>query len=457
VTWITDKIREDSDPLYLGSAVFSQRLVRFPRRRAPAVAGARRPAQLLGANMMKSPRRAREIVVRRLREIAGFAAVLALAVSPSAAGNREEAKRMHDRLAGVPPSQGVLDTMTTMIGNADAEGAAQLAMQNPAFYNSTLKTFITPWTNTDQNVFRALNDYTATVIGIIRDDRPFTEVLTGNTIYIGRGGAVDNGQGIVPDAYSQSDNFHYEQLESQPVDLSSAVDFVPWNQDQLPGAVLDASETAGVITTRAAGEAFFSAGTNRRMWRYLAINYLCADMEQLSDNTRPIDRIRQDVSRSPGGDSQIFLNGCSGCHSGMDPLAGAFAYFEWDENAGRVVHTRGNVQQKYLINANTFAFGHVTIDDRWENYWREGQNAIYGWSDGGSSVGYGAKSLGIEVANSRGFARCQVQKVFQQVCFREPADEVERLEVEAIADDFETSGYSLKTVFAKTAAYCRDK
>lgn len=394
--------------------------------------------------------------VARASLTAVLGVALALVALPAAAGPRESALRMHDRIVGIPPDAGTLDAMEALIVANDPEGAAALAMQNPVFYNSTLKTWITPWTNEDRTVFAPLNDYTATVIGIIRDDRPFTEVLTGNTIYIGRGGASNNGPSVVPAAYSQTDNVHYEQLESTGVDLSSPVDFVPWNQDELPGSMLDSSESAGIITTRAAGEAFFSAGTNRAMWRYLAINYLCVDMEQLSDVTRPVDRIRQDVSRSPGGDSQIFLNTCSGCHSGMDPLTGAFAYFEWDENQQRVIHTRGDVQLKYLQNGNVFPFGYVTIDNRWDNYWREGQNAIFGWSDSLPGGGYGAKSLGEEVANSRGFARCQVQKVFRQVCFREPANETERNTVESIATDFEGQGYSMKQVFAEVAAYCMD-
>ena len=60
----------------------------------------------------------------------------------------------------------------------------------------------------------------------------------------------------------------------------------------------------------------------------------------MSDNSRPTDRIRQDVSRSPGGDSQLFHNHCSGCHSGMDPLAQAFAFYNWDDDVGRTVFTR---------------------------------------------------------------------------------------------------------------------
>ena len=97
--------------------------------------------------------------------------------------------------------------------------------------------------------------------------------------------------------------------------------------------------TAGVMTTRAAAKAFFIDGTNRAMFRFTLLNHMCDDLEQVKDITRVPDRIRQDVSRSPGGDSRLFLNNCIGCHSGMDPLAGAFAYYDYvydvDDRPGR--------------------------------------------------------------------------------------------------------------------------
>ena len=61
------------------------------------------------------------------------------------------------------------------------------------------------------------------------------------------------------------------------------------------------------------------------MFRFTMVNHFCKDMEQLHDPRLSPDRIRQDVSRSPGGDSRLFLNNCIGCHNGMDPLAGAYA------------------------------------------------------------------------------------------------------------------------------------
>ena len=58
-------------------------------------------------------------------------------------------------------------------------------MDNPAFYSVTLKNLVTPWTNRDQTVFAPLNDYTATVIGMVRDDVPFDQVLSGDILYVG--------------------------------------------------------------------------------------------------------------------------------------------------------------------------------------------------------------------------------------------------------------------------------
>jgi hypothetical protein len=176
-------------------------------------------------------------------------------------------------------------------------------------------------------------------------------------------------------------------------------------------------------------------------------------MEQLNDITRPADRIRQDIGRSPGGDSRIFHNTCVGCHSGMDPLAGAFAFFEWDATAARVVYTPGVVSEKHLINANTFPGGYVTVDDSWINMWRVGPNSSLDWR-GPAGAGNGPKSLGVEVASSRAFSECQVTKVFRRVCLRPPESAEDRDAVQTITNDFEAGNRSMKRVFAQTAAYC---
>ena len=384
---------------------------------------------------------------RAMRMLAALCA--ALVCGAAGATPRDEAKRMHDRLAGVPPDAVTLDQMTALISTgqpADALQAAEIAMHHPAFYRTALKNFITPWTNVDRTAFADLNDYTATVIGIIRDDRPFTDVLTADVVYVGTVGGAPG--------YSQTNNDHYVFLEQNQVDLSNPTLFRAEAQSGQSGAQITPADAAGIITTRAAGQAFFSAGTNRRMFRFTAINYLCRDLEQLKDVSRPADRIRQDVSRSPGGDSAVFHNECIGCHSGMDPMAGAFAFFQWDETAMRTVFTRNQVQPKHLINANVFPGGYVTVDDRWDNFWREGPMSALGWR-AAASGGYGPKSFGREIAESRAFSLCQVEKVFEHVCFRPPQTQDDADAIEQIADIFEANAtYSMKSVFAEVAVYC---
>jgi hypothetical protein len=359
---------------------------------------------------------------------------------------RRQAKRMHDRLAGIPPSGTVLDAMETLIVSGNAAGAAMMAMDNSAFYNVTLKNFATPWTNEDQTVFAPLNDYTATVIGMVRDNVPFNTVLSADLVYTGA-------PSLPVPPYSLSDNAHYAALEDQGIDLQA--NLVPMSQSALSNGLLSPGATAGVMTTRAAAASFFSAGTNRAMFRFTLMNHLCNDLEQVKDITRSPDRIRQDVSRSPGGDSRIFMNSCVGCHSGMDPMAQAFAYYDFDENSGSIEYTPGIVQPKYTINADTFKYGFVTPDDSWDNYWRSGQNALLGWDPGLPGSGNGAKSLGTELANSDAFARCQVEKVFRTVCLREPGDSADRAIVASITASFKASNYNMKTVFADAAVYCK--
>jgi hypothetical protein len=112
------------------------------------------------------------------------------------------------------------------------------------------------------------------------------------------------------------------------------------------------------------------------------------------------------------------------------------------------------VHPKYFNNDQTFVPGFRTPNDSWANYWRAGQNALLGWDDNLPGTGSGAASMGQELANSRAFASCQVEKVFQNVCLRPPTNAADRNEIDTITTAFRSGGYRMKTVFAKAAAYC---
>jgi hypothetical protein len=370
-------------------------------------------------------------------------ALILSGVSIAFAGPREQAARIHDRLAGVPADEATLDQMQAVLpGNPTA--AANIAMSNPNFYAVTLKNFAAPWTNRDSNAFVPLNDYVALVMGMVRDNVPFNQILSGNLLYTAPG---------VSPAPTATSNAHYEALENRMREPT-------FNQSELAQTTQTAiygtpdAATAGAITTRAASEAFFIAGTNRAMFRFTLMNHMCMDMEQVLDTSIAPDRIRQDVARSPGGDSRVFMNNCIGCHAGMDPLAQAFAYYTFDETAQRMIYSAGTVHPKYFNNDTTFPDGFVTPDDSWHNHWRQGQNALIGWGQALPGQGNGAKSLGVELASTDAFAQCQVQKVFKAVCLRDAVDQNDRDQISGMTTTFRNNNFNLKQVFAESAGYC---
>jgi hypothetical protein len=368
----------------------------------------------------------------------------AFATNPDA----DQATRIYNRIAGVPPPNStVLSNMT----NTDAVSAALIATQDPAFYNNTIRNMAAPWTNRAQSVFVPLNDYTATVVGMVRDNVPFNTLLSADLVYI-----ADSASGAP--AYSPANNNMYLFLDQNNVDLSKHL--VSSTQSAVTG--IPAAATAGVWTTRGGAGAFFINGTNRAQFRFTMLNHLCNDMQLVMDITRPPDRIRQDVTRSPGGVSTLFLTNCIGCHSGMDPMAQAFAYYNFSYNAvtdpmgtmgtGQLVYTPGQVQPKYHINNTNFPQGFNTLDDSWSNRWRTGPNEILGWSATGGS-GNGAKSLGQELESSAAFASCQVTRVFKEVCLRAPVA-ADQSQITSMIASFQAHQYSLRQPFAEAAAYC---
>ena len=145
------------------------------------------------------------------------ASLILFITQPTAqAGPREQAKRIHERLAGVSPSESVLNSMTAQIIAGDGFDATLTAMENSQYYNVTLKNFITPWTNETDSSYEPLNDYTATVIGMIRDDMDFREILSADILYI-----ADPALGLP--SYSNSNNNLYQALEDQSINLKDSL------------------------------------------------------------------------------------------------------------------------------------------------------------------------------------------------------------------------------------------
>tara|TARA_B100001971_G_scaffold213155_1_gene245652 strand:+ start:252304 stop:253509 length:1206 start_codon:yes stop_codon:yes gene_type:complete len=377
---------------------------------------------------------------------------------------RLKAWTLHNRIAGVPPTPTVLNQMENMIvqnpGKVGLENAASIALQNDYFYNVRLKNWLKPLSNEERSKNVPLNDFVATVIGAIRDsdnpNKPFSRVLYDDLIYVGPALGDQNRN------FSRSNNNHYARIESEFLDLknilvermqSQNIDTEPNpdnnRRDQTNVVVNGINGAAGVLTTRAYGESFYQAGTNRSVTRHTFMNFLCKDFEDLHDTTVPDFRVRRDVEREPGGDSRTYKNTCVGCHAGQDALGGAFAY--WDYRNNRLRFTPGNVVDKMNHNA-LYDMGHVTTDNSWLNLWASGQNANLGWR--GPTTGNGVKEFGQMIARSRQFSRCMSMKVFKLVCIRPPVED-DLPFIEEMADDFESNdSYNMKRLFARTGAHC---
>ena len=352
-----------------------------------------------------------------------------------------KAQRMHERLTGVPPSALVRDQMAAFIEANQPMQAAAIALNSPYFYR-VVKNWAKPMTNKDDLVLVPLNDMVTTIVGMIRDNKPFDQVLYGDILYTANDALVVAG---TVDAYAADNNDHYLDLER--LDLQSSI------TEKVQSSLNGINDTAGILTSRGYGAAFMDAGTNRAVIRWALRNFLCKDLDQLSDITRPDFRVRRDVDRAPGGDSRTFKSQCVGCHAGMDGLAGSTAFFDFTN--GQVNESTTVVRK---INALVkFANGFVTTNNSWINLWNVGQNSSLGWP--ATSGGNGLRSLGQLLAGSDEFGRCMAKRVFKQVCVRDAIMDPSKLntevsKIQTLANGFKGSGYNMKSLFAATASQC---
>ena len=387
-----------------------------------------------------------------------FVSVLAgsfLHTSNAFAGPRDQAFTIFNRLNGVPPTPEVWNKMTEMITAGDYRAAALIAIDqsNGAFYNVFLKDFVAPWTNENEDPRVDLNDYTATVIGMVRDEVPFNQALYGDIVYIG----LSPDPSMPLPEYSiagTNGNAHYQAIEARKLPLHKTL--VRKQQSKL--SYLTEDVASGIFTTRGFASGYYEAGTNRVAVNFAFKTFLCHEMEKLTDNTRPDIRVRRDVSRSPAGDPTVFKNRCSGCHSGMDGHAGAFAYLDWATDRGLIYNAldpRSVPGHKFNRNAQEFPAGYVTENDSWINLWAsEGPNAALGWN--GADKGEGVKQWGRMLSQVDAFPKCMAQRALVAVCDVNAEDPNTQLAINQLSNSFKSKNrFNMKHLFAQAAVMCR--
>ena len=82
-------------------------------------------------------------------------------------GPRDQAIKLHNRLTGVPPTPATLNQMVNLINAQDSVAAARVALDRPEFYNIKAKNWVKTWTNEARTNRVPLNDYVATVLGVM--------------------------------------------------------------------------------------------------------------------------------------------------------------------------------------------------------------------------------------------------------------------------------------------------
>jgi len=131
-----------------------------------------------------------------------FLGVLAFVLMATPLGAEEAADsdlqlialQLYQRIAGTMPSSSVLNSMKSKLVEGRPDEAAFIALNDLNFYRETLKTMFEVDSNREKSNFEPLNDFTAGIVGLVRNNERFDEVFWGDFIY------------IAPEAYSMDYN-----------------------------------------------------------------------------------------------------------------------------------------------------------------------------------------------------------------------------------------------------------
>jgi len=392
----------------------------------------------------------------------GLFVTMLLSVSAFAAGTDDLAKArtqvsfIYKRLAAVPPSAADLEKFAAKLAAAADKQAvllevAEAATQVDSFYSRTVLNFAQIEANEERELndnAGQLSDLTATVIGFVKDGKDYRQILSGDIMYIPSG-----------TTYSPDNNTAYDTLYTN----------VKNGTAQLASSLVEAPQTttnglnqaAGIFTLRGYGSIYYDMGTNRSAVRFTFMNYICRDMEDLSDVSLPDVYVRRDVDRKPGGDPSKYRTECVGCHNGMDPQANAFAYFDWAPGAANAPGT-GRIRiatapvPKMNQNADVFTGGAAVSDDSWVNLWYQGTNASLGW-DPNKKSGKGPKSWGEALASTKMFPECMAKRVYKTVCLKEGRTAADKASIAELSEHFANASFNMKDLFKQTAVECAEK
>jgi hypothetical protein len=178
---------------------------------------------------------------------------------------------------------------------------------------------------------------------------------------------------------------------------------------RLRSTYLNEETRLGLFTTQQYSKILFEAGTNRRAVIHLIEDWNCRPVSQLMDFTLPDLWVGRDVDRRPGGNSEVYISRCIGCHAGMDALRGAFARVDF---ANDTLYNSARIHPKMSSNSDIFPYGHQTESTDFKNFWIQGPSLGQDLS--------GPRDFMEILMRSPDFGSCMVKRIAQQLCPASP-------------------------------------
>ena len=159
---------------------------------------------------------------------------------------------------------------------------------------------------------------------------------------------------------------------------------------------------------------------------------------------------------APAATARVFLNNCIGCHTGMDPMAQAFAYYTYDDTAGpHRLYPRARCSRSTSTTTTPSRSASSRRTTLGEPLARGPQRAARLGSGSAAGLRHGREVAGRGTRQQRRVrARCQVEKVFRRRSASAPQDEHgsrTKSSGSKIASSAASNLQRLKRVFAEAA------
>ncbi len=389
-------------------------------------------------------------------------------------------RRLSQRLTGetISPGDSRWDSFMSLCRADRLEEIARSLTGDSGFSTNTLTQFVAPmqWPTQRVRDMPMLSLAGSTMIGIVRDDRPVREFLTGDYFY-----HVDQSWGSVPterDSFimrktnntvnvNQDRSFAAIERRSnlgdgsmlyytkqrirnfQPYRYSAGGDSSdihrrPFPDGQTPNDLNyqgyqqdlpDNDHDAGILTM----EGFvnnYTAGTNRRAVQSLVNQFWCLPLDAIRNSNVSENWIGRDVSRNPlGANSRASFEGnCKTCHGVMDGLRGAFYHFTTGDNGyifgvsnniatlglkgsygNRAANPRAKYDDKYFRNLDVAPEGYVNQGNEWQANFSPAFMAKVEWPQN-RLTGKGIHDLSRAFVETRQYYACMVKKATDIVC-----------------------------------------